>query len=387
METKTVPDVAIVRCGSYSREDTDRAVNDILESLDFSKKLSPGIKIAVKTNLVHLSKPEAAAITHPALLASLTKYLTAHGASVVIGDSPGGPYSAIHVNSIYMMAGLSEAEKEGASLNRDFSQSHTVFRDAKVLRDFEYTSYLKNADMIINFCKLKTHGMMGMSAGVKNMFGAIPGTVKPEYHYRFPNHRDFADMLIDLNLYFRPVLTLCDAVDGMEGNGPTAGTPRHIGAVLGSYSPYMLDVCCSRLINISEDSVPTIIESKERGLLPDRKIVTDDRLIEELTVKDYKNIARKNEIQFMDGKNGIGGKAVSSFLKKALVSRPSVRKKECIGCGKCMKLCPAKAISIKEKCSVIDRSKCIRCFCCQEFCPVGAIKVKRPVIAKIASKL
>ena len=36
-----------------------------------------------------------------------------------------------------------------------------------------------DADAIINFCKLKTHGMMGMSAATKNLFGTIPGTQNP----------------------------------------------------------------------------------------------------------------------------------------------------------------------------------------------------------------
>ena len=34
----------------------------------------------------------------------------------------------------------------------------------------------EKADAIIDFCKLKSHGMMTMSAAVKNLFGTIPGT-------------------------------------------------------------------------------------------------------------------------------------------------------------------------------------------------------------------
>ena len=59
-------------------------------------------------------------------------------------------------------------------------------------------AFANGADAIIDFCKLKTHGMMGMSAAAKNMFGIIPGTFKPEYHFRYPDHKDFAKMLVDL---------------------------------------------------------------------------------------------------------------------------------------------------------------------------------------------
>ena len=40
--------------------------------------------------------------------------------------------------------------------------------------------------------------MMGMTNAVKNYFGVIPGTMKPEYHYKYPQISDFSNMLIDL---------------------------------------------------------------------------------------------------------------------------------------------------------------------------------------------
>ena len=56
--------------------------------------------------------------------------------------------------------------------------------------------------------------------------------MKPEYHFRYPNPLDFAGMIVDLNSYFKPRLFLVDGVIAMEGNGPTAGTPRFMGALL-----------------------------------------------------------------------------------------------------------------------------------------------------------
>ena len=49
-----------------------------------------------------------------------------------------------------------------------------------------------DADAVINCCKLKTHGMMGMTCAVKNMYGMVPGSVKSEYHYRYSDPLDFA---------------------------------------------------------------------------------------------------------------------------------------------------------------------------------------------------
>jgi len=60
------------------------------------------------------------------------------------------------------------------------------------------------------------------SGAVKNMFGIIPGSYKSEYHLRFDDTRDFADLLIDIYSFSKPVLTVMDAVIGMEGYGPTS---------------------------------------------------------------------------------------------------------------------------------------------------------------------
>ena len=53
-----------------------------------------------------IMRPEQAATTHPALLCALCRMLCARGASVVLGDSPGGLYNAAHVGHVYEAAGM-----------------------------------------------------------------------------------------------------------------------------------------------------------------------------------------------------------------------------------------------------------------------------------------
>lgn len=118
--------------------------------------------------------------------------------------------------------------KAGGELNQDFGTEEVRFPEGVKAKSFTYTSWLSKADAIIDFAKLKTHGMAGMTCAVKNFFGTIPGTRKPEMHYMYPNTADFCSMLVDLALYNKPRLTLVDAVDCMEGNGPTPGyAPPH----------------------------------------------------------------------------------------------------------------------------------------------------------------
>lgn len=374
-------DVSIVACPSYEEENVKKALQEVLSPIGGLDWVTPGMKVAIKANLVSMMKPEAAATTHPALLCALVEELKVRGADVVIGDSPGGLYNAVFLNRIYSVTGMKDVEKQGAALNQNFSNSEAEFPDAMVNKSFTYTAYLDEADAIINFCKLKTHGMMGMSASVKNMFGVVPGTFKPEYHFRFPNHADFAKMLIDLNTYFAPKVRLClvDAVVGMEGNGPTQGKPRKIGAVLASSDPHSLDLACAAMIGLGVKDVPTLQVAQEMGFIPESaEKLTLHGDLQSFVISDFDNIHVRRSLQF-EGH----GKFAAMFVKSALRASPVPKKKECIGCKKCAEICPAKAIEMKNGLPVIDKQKCITCFCCQEFCPKGAMKVHRPLIARI----
>lgn len=375
-------DVAVVRCKTYDVEEVKPALEEALNAVNGLDFVMPGMKIIIKPNLVSFKKPDAAATTHPALLEALVEMLLARGADVTIGDSPGGPHSLPLLNRVYAATGMDRVEKLGAKLNRNMNEKTVDFPEGKVLKNFTYTEYLDEADAIIDFCKLKSHGMLGMSAAVKNLFGTIPGLKKPEVHYKFQNDAEFADMLVDLNEYFKPRLAICDAVVGMEGNGPTAGTPRQIGAIIASKSTYYADVVGAELIGMNIDGLPTLQAAYERGFAPasskNLRVYGDIRA---LTVDDFKAPPVRG-LSFMRK-----GNVLHFISKAALEHKPTLKKRFCVGCGECARMCPAKAIKMKNKKPHINREKCIRCFCCQEFCPRAAMVVHRPLAAKALNKL
>jgi len=377
-------DVAIVRCADYGEETCERALREVLVPFGGLDWVRPGMRVVIKANLVSAMKPEKAATTHPALLAALTRMLRERGANVVIGDSPGGTFAAPHLNAVYRVCGLSEAETVGAELNRDFSQKEADLPEAHTAKHITYTGYLDGADAIISFCKLKSHGMLSLSAATKNLFGAIPGIIKPEYHYRYPDPMDFADMLIDLNEFFRPKLYLVDAVQTMEGNGPTAGTPKYMGALLAGTNPHKIDLLCAKLIGLEAKNVPTLRAAQERGLTPasaEELEISGDA--EEFVCKDFVTVQKGTGTDFGAQK----GKLLGAAAKTVLRARPKLKRSRCVGCGVCRNTCPAHAIVIEKGKAKIDRRACIRCFCCQEFCPKGAMRVHRTWVARIAGKL
>lgn len=342
--------------------------------------VTPGMKIAVKVNLVSGAPPEKAVTTHPALVAALTKLLIARGASVVVGDSPGGLFTPAFLQRVYRLSGYEMVKEAGATLNLDCATVDADFPQGAVLHQFTYTKWLTDCDAIINFCKLKTHGMMGMTAAVKNLFGTIPGAMKPEYHFRFSNREDFAKMLTDLSCFFRPRLHLVDAVVAMEGNGPTSGKPRQLGLLLGSENPFALDEVCAQVLGCS--NVPTLEAARALGRVPEFTVTGGDPAA--FRQEDFV-LPPLGSTLFRSVLPGKAGEAFGRIAQAALSPRPALTGKACVGCGKCAHICPAKAITMVGGKPKIHRKTCIRCFCCQEFCPKGALKAQRTRLARLLS--
>lgn len=376
--------VAVIPLEEYTYDEARVALNRLLETVCGADFVNKGMRIVIKANLVSAMKPDEAATTHPTLISALCDILTERGAEVVVGDSPGGLYNSVFVGRVYNVTGMREAEEHGARLNRDFSELTAEFPEGRVLKNFTYTGYLKDADLIINFAKLKSHGMMGMSCAAKNMFGAIPGIIKPEYHFRFPKYEDFADMIVDLDEYFHPEISIADAVVGMEGNGPTAGTPCKMGFLLASHSPHTLDMLAAHLIGFTREELPILEAAHRRGMIPDT--VEELNVIgshDGLFVKNFERVVERRSLEFSgDGKSSLK-RFFSRIAAAILRTSPKLVPKMCVGCGVCAGICPAKAIVIKKRKAKIDRKKCIRCFCCQEFCPKSALKVRRTALAEL----
>ncbi len=380
-------DVSISRCEEYEDGQVEAALRAVLEpvcGLDF---VQPGMTVGIKVNLVRALKPEAAATVHPSVVCALVRLLRERGAEVVIGDSPGGIYSAPYVKVIYEVCGMRKAEDFGALLNDDFSVTEVSFPEAAKARQFAYTAWLGKVDAIIDLCKLKTHAMMGLTCAVKNFFGSIPGTQKPECHYRYPRAEDFADVLVDLYEYSKPRLCICDAVIGMEGNGPTMGTPRKIGCLLASRNGHMLDAVAAGLIGLRPQDVPTLRAAMDRGLLPDDPAaITVFGDPARFAVPDFKTMPAQKSVFFKVFGDGIPGRIADFAAARILTPFPLLSRPDCVGCGKCAEVCPAKAITMKQGKPRINRAVCIHCFCCQEFCPKGAMRQGRHAAMKLLTR-
>ena len=379
--------VSILSCENYDYENMLKVVKETFDNLGgIEKYIKKGEKVLLKVNLVMKQAPEEAATTHPALAYALAKTLVDYGAEVTIGDSPGGPFSETLLKGMYKHTGMEEAAAlSGAKLNFDTTSSLVDNPNGQTLKKLTVANMVLNADKVISVCKLKTHSMTRYTGASKNMFGTIPGTTKAEYHFNCQDVESFSVCLTDICLFANPVLSFMDAVEAMEGNGPTAGTPRHVGAVLAGTNPFELDICGAKIINTSPDEIPLLKHATQRGLC--KKYVDEIEIIGEkidkFVVEDFK--VPQNKSMYFLGKNP--PEFLMNFVKKHINPRPVFDHNVCVGCGDCAANCPAKVIKMENrKPHLISTEKCIRCFCCQELCPRKAVSVYKPFILRMLSK-
>ncbi|NLO91292.1 MAG: DUF362 domain-containing protein [Elusimicrobia bacterium] len=370
--------VALAKCPDYSARNVRQALLRCLEPLGgLGYFVKPGMKVALKPNLVMKLRPEVAATTHPALVRELALMIRELGAQATIVESPGGPYTVPRLKAAYEASGIMAAsEGTGLEFNYDLSEAKTDNPQAKYLKMVTVLKPLKDADLVISLSKLKTHGQMVYTGAVKNMFGAIAGPLKAEFHMRMADYDKFANAIIDIFLSVKPGLNIMDAVTGMHGRGgPTAGDPIQIGLLLASDNAFELDLTAINVVGGNPRFIPIMKEAIARGLCAGDVSgveIAGERL-DDVKIQGFRmpQADALKAITFFDHP------LLKSFCEKAK-PKPVFLHKKCVGCGDCAANCPAKIIKMVDRRPQADLSKCIRCFCCQELCPAKAVDISRP---------
>ena len=213
---------AIIKCTDYRQDRVNRAVRESLNLLGgIERYVRPGARVLIKPNLIRARRPEEAVTSHPAVVKALVQVVQAAGGLVTMADSPGGPFSHKRLEEIYVASGMAQVAAEtGARLNYDLATVNLPHPEGKLLKGVTVIKAVAEAEVVITVPKLKTHTLTGLTGAVKVTFGAVPSPLKTEYHLRMPKVGDFSQALLDICSLVKPLLTVMDAVVGMEGEGP-----------------------------------------------------------------------------------------------------------------------------------------------------------------------
>ena len=373
--------VVLQKCENYDKERVRKSMQNIFDSLGgIEKYVKPGLQVALKPNLLIAKKPSDAATTHPMVVEVVAEMVIKAGGIVTIIDSPGGPYTASFIKKVYQTTGMeAAADKVGAKLNYDLRVENKATPKGILLKSVNLIKPLVDADVIINLAKLKTHMMMVYTGAIKNMFGAVGGTEKADYHARMNDYDLFATSLVDIHYSVKPTLNIIDGIMAMEGEGPGSGIPRHIGAIIASESAFEADAIALDIISVPHEKVPVMRVGKKHELYDKTTIELVGDPIDEFACSDF-------DVPSLHLRESGTRPAKGLLSKIGAITRPRlvIRIQDCVRCGRCLEACPAKVIHVQsDKNLKIDSSGCIRCFCCHELCPENAIDIKRSFISKI----
>ncbi|MDH7601370.1 MAG: DUF362 domain-containing protein [Armatimonadota bacterium] len=373
--------VAVARCPSYEPESVAVAVRTVLELSGLLDRLKACRKILLKPNLLSPRIPEDAVTTHPSVVEAVGVTVARFSSEILIGDSP--PFAGENPSryaTLLQKTGMSDvAHRLGAKVVRFEDQVVQVVNPAsKLYRSFEVGSVVREVDVIVNIAKLKNHALTRITGAVKNLFGCVPGIRKGLFHVRAADDREvFAQMLVDLAASIGNTIHVMDAVIAMEGEGPSAGQPRQVGIILASADPIALDAVASTIVGFEPMSVDTTRLGDAQGLGCGRldSIEVVGANIDELRVSGWLPSSGTNDWTRIPA-------PLRKLLKRQLLAVPVFRRDRCIGCGDCVQICAAKALTVGRP-PTLDAARCIRCYCCHEICSSRAIDLRYGTLARL----
>ncbi|UCE54138.1 MAG: DUF362 domain-containing protein, partial [Desulfobacterales bacterium] len=209
--------VSIVR---LRNGDVETAVRKAVSLTDgFEGVAWKGAKVLIKPNTVLPVKTGTGIVTDVRIVEAVTKLvLERHPKRVIVGEGSSVGYDFRETyNSMHCMetAGVTEVAKrlgvEVVDLNSDEHVEVSV-PGAFVMERFAIAKTALESDVIISLPVIKTHIRTGITCGLKNMKGVLPGDEKKRTH-----KLGLDKGIVDLNRVARPTFTIVDGIVGVQG--------------------------------------------------------------------------------------------------------------------------------------------------------------------------
>ena len=232
-----------------------------------------GKRVLLKPNMVEPSRRIQHMTTHPAVIVAAAEVFRDWGATVTIGEAPG------HVRDTDMAlveSGIDGAVRDAGVQFADMNYESVGWcqnrGEQSPLAGFWFPKSVLEADYVVSLPKLKTHHWMGVTAGMKNLYGVLPGI-----QYGWPknvlHHAGIPETVYDINASLPSLLTIIDGIDCMEGDGPIMGSLKRMGLIVVGTNLPAVDATVARIMRLMPERVPYLALAADRlGPLDDARI-------------------------------------------------------------------------------------------------------------------
>jgi uncharacterized protein (DUF362 family) len=258
--------------------DRRRLVRDVLEP--FEEQIRSGVRgkqVLIKPNCV--SDGIQLCATHVETIRGVLDFLRPfYGGTVVVGESSASGRGTLQAFEDYSYPALeSEYDVQLVDLNTRPTETRWILGENRyplnieIIRDF-----LDPDTYVISLAKLKTHNTVVCTMSMKNILmgspvivppsgGASPGGhEKRKMHQGGPRGLHYNLFLMAQHVW--PDLAIVDGTVGMEGNGPSRGTPVEHGVTLAGLDPVAVDRIGIELMGVDPADVGYVQWCSAAGL-------------------------------------------------------------------------------------------------------------------------
>lgn len=256
--------VSITKCVEHDNYDlVKKSVKNCIDLIGgLESIISPGDTVLIKPNLICPSVYTTGATTNPYIVKAVVELCKEVKASkVIIGEG-----SAVGSNTMeaFEVCGMKKIAEECNCALVDFTKDdyqYVVNPSGKKFRRIRIPKSFLESNVIINIPVMKTHDVLNVTLGLKNIKGIIQTSDKKRFH-----KWGLAQSIIDLNHIALPELTILDGTIAMEGNGPAAGDPVDLGIILASKDTVACDRIACEIMGFNEDEVEYIKQAGKENL-------------------------------------------------------------------------------------------------------------------------
>lgn len=256
--------VSIVK-GKNGRDidDVRRMMTDLFALIGPGSRIIPEkSRVLIKVNLTSEDKLwDKGILTSPLFTQALVEEVQkARPAEVIIAE---GTAVGLSTKKAFASNGYPEvARATGARLLDLYDGEYEEVKTAPggILKTVKISKEVLKADFFINAPVLKTHFASTLTAAMKNLKGTTPYDEKKRFHYLNLNQA-----IAELNQVLKPDLIVVDGTIAMEGDGPVAGTPAGLNAVMAGTDAVAVDTICARIMDIDPEEVPPLVWAKKMG--------------------------------------------------------------------------------------------------------------------------
>lgn len=226
-------------------------------------------RVLLKPNVGRNVQPETGITTHPQVIAAAIDAFRDAGADVAVGESP---ITGVAALDAFETSGVTAVARERDCPLIDMNVRRYVtspISDGAAVKLLKVCPEIAEYDIIVSIPVMKTHMHTGVTLSVKNMKGCLWRRAKVDFHM-LPHNSESSEKpldiaIVDMSSVLRPHLSIIDGTIGMEGLGPSAGTPKPLDVVLAGVDAYAADAVACAIMGISAFDVPHLRLGAARG--------------------------------------------------------------------------------------------------------------------------